>query len=142
MNKRLGFCLSLVVLLAIPVLAHHPFSTDFDWKQPVTVSGTVMKVEWENPHAHLYIDAKGPDGNSVTWAFEMGNLGRLKDAGWKKDTLKLGDTVFVDAWLSKTKGNMGNVKSVRLYDGRELSGASSIADPNADEAKPRLSKLD
>jgi hypothetical protein len=142
MFKKLAIAVGIVSLLAIPVLAHHPFSTDFDWKQPVTVSGTVTKVEWENPHAHFYVDAKGAEGNSVTWTFEMGNLSQLKQAGWKKDTLKLGDTVFIDAWMAKTKSNTGNVKSVRLYDGRELSGASSIADPNANEAKPKLSKLD
>ncbi|HZI50308.1 MAG TPA: DUF6152 family protein [Terriglobia bacterium] len=128
------FPLVLVALMGLPASAHHPFSAEYDWKQPVTITGTVSKLDWANPHAHLFVDAKDTEGKTKAWSLELGGLNALTTAGWSKTTLKMGDTVVIDAWLSKSQPNLGNVKSVKLPDGRELSGASSIADPNAREA--------
>ena len=123
--------LTAMFLAALPSLAHHPFSSEYDWKQPITVKGTVSKLDWTNPHAHIYVDAKDADGKTKSWTFELGGINALTHAGWSKEMVKVGDTVTVDAWLSKTESNVGNVKSVILPNGRELSGASSIVDPNA-----------
>ena len=131
------FALAFIVLLAMPAVAHHPFSAEYDWKQPVTVTGTVSKLDWANPHAHLYVDAKDAEGRTKNWSFELGGLNALTTAGWSKTVLKMGDTVVIDAWLSKSQGNLANLKSVKLPDGRELSGASSIADPNAVQTDPK-----
>jgi hypothetical protein len=135
--------LTAVFLAALPVLAHHPFSAEYDWKQPMTVTGTVTKLDWANPHAHIYVDAKDPDGKTKSWTFELGGINALTNAGWSKDIVKAGDTVTVDTWLSKTQSNVGNVKSIKLPDGRELSGASSIVDPNANpkDARPKTDKV-
>ena len=135
MTTKPGVALGIVLLLAIPVLAHHPFSAEYDWKRPVTVSGTVTKLDWENPHARLYIDSKDADGTAQNWNFEMGSLNALQKAGWAKDTVKMGDTVLVDGWLarSKAKPNVANMKSIRLPNGRELSGASSVGDADPGE---------
>ena len=131
------FTLIVVALMGMPLLAHHPFSAEYDWKQPVTVTGTVSKLDWANPHAHLFVDAKDADGKSKTWSFELGGLNALTMAGWNKTILKTGDTVVVDAWLSKSQSNLGNVKSIKLPDGRELSGGSSIGDPDSKEINPK-----
>ena len=127
----------LILLFAMPVSAHHPFTAEYDWKQPVTVTGTVSKLDWANPHARIFVDSKDADGKTKSWSFELGGLNALTNAGWNKTALKTGDMIQVDAWLSKSQPNMGNVKSVKLPDGRELSGASSIADPNAKDTEQK-----
>jgi hypothetical protein len=143
MKSKLFVCVMTVFLATLPLLAHHPFSAEFDWKQPVTVTGTVSKLDWANPHAHLYVDAKDPDGKMKNWTFELGGINALTSAGWSKEIVKTGDTVTVDAWLSKSQPNLANVKSIKLPNGRELSGASSIVDPNANptDVKAKTDKV-
>ena len=136
LSKALGL-ITAALLCATPIFAHHPFAAEFDWKKPVTVAGTVTKVDWSNPHAHIYVDAKGTDGKTQNWTFELGGINALTRAGWAKNTVKIGDTVTVDAWLSRNSNTMGNAKSVTLPTGRELSGASSIGEPGGSEAKPK-----
>jgi hypothetical protein len=117
---------AVILVLTVSAFAHHPFSAEYDWKQPVTLTGTVSKIEWSNPHALLYIDGKDQNGEMKHWTLEMGSPGALTQAGWTRTTLKMGDQITVDAWMSKTKNDHANVKSVKLADGRELSAASSI----------------
>ena len=131
MKSKLFVSVMTVFLAALPLLAHHPFSAEYDWKQPVTVTGTVSKLDWANPHAHIYVDAKDADGSVKSWTFELGGINALTNAGWNKETVKMGDTITIDAWLSKSQRNVANVKSIKLPNGRELSGGSSIVDPNA-----------
>ena len=138
MKSTLMVSIMTVFLAALPALAHHPFSAEYDWKQPVTVTGTVSKLDWANPHAHLYVDAKDSDGKTKSWTFELGGINALTNAGWSKEAVKAGDTITVDAWLSKSQSNMANVKSIKLQSGRELSGGSPIADPNANPTEPKV----
>ena len=138
MKSTLMVSIMTVFLAALPALAHHPFSAEYDWKQPVSVTGTVSKLDWANPHAHLYVDAKDSDGKTKNWTFELGGINALTNAGWSKETVKTGDTITVDAWLSKSQSNLANVKSIKLQSGRELSGASSIVDPNANPTEPKV----
>jgi hypothetical protein len=143
MKSKVFVSLVTVFLAALPLLAHHPFSAEYDWKQPVTVMGTVSKLDWANPHAHLYLDAKDPDGTVKNWTFELGGINALTSAGWSKEIVKAGDIVTIDAWLSKSQRNVANVKSIKLPNGRELSGGSSIVDPNANptDVKPKTEKV-
>jgi Family of unknown function (DUF6152) len=124
-----------LLVVAVSTYAHHPFSSEYDWKQPVTLTGTVSKIEWSNPHAFLYIDGKDQNGEMKHWTLEMGSPSALTRAGWTRNLLKMGDQVTVDGWMSKTKKDHANVKSVKMADGRELSGASSIGD-TSQEKKP------
>src|SRR5689334_15180124 len=109
MSKTL-LSIALAWLLTVPVLAHHPFSVEYDWKKPVSLTGTVTKFEWENPHARLFIDVEDETGKTQSWNFELGGLSALLKAGWRKNTLKMGDTVTVDGWLARSpaKGYAGN----------------------------------
>jgi hypothetical protein len=125
-----------ILVLTASVYAHHPFAAEYDWTKPVTLRGTVNKIEWTNPHATLSLDAKDQSGQMKHWTLEMGNPAALTRAGWTRNTLKMGDQVTVDAWLSRNKDDMANVKSVKLSDGRELSGASSISDFGTAKNKP------
>jgi len=119
---------AMLLVFAAGAYAHHPFSAEYDWTKGVTLTGTVNKIEWTNPHAFLYVDAKDEKGNARQWKLEMGSPGALTRAGWTRNTVKMGDQVTVDAWMSKSANDRGNVKSVKLADGRELSGGSSILD--------------
>src|SRR5262249_22964796 len=125
-----------LVLLAASAYAHHPFAAEYDWTKPVTLTGTITKIEWMNPHVYLYVDGKDESGQVKHWTLEMGSPTALTRAGWTRTTVKNGDQVTVDAWLSKTKSDRGSVKSVKLADGRELSGASSIGDIKQEKNKP------
>ena len=118
------------ILLAatVPVLAHHAFSAEFDQSKPIKVSGEITKLEWVNPHAWLFIDAKGPDGKVVPWRFEMGSPNGLLRAGWSKSDIKAGTAVTISGFLARSGGSVGNAFQVRLPDGRDLFAASSVKD--------------
>ena len=135
MKKQLAVLAALFVLAAT-AYAHHPFAAEYDWTKPVTITGTVGKVEWTNPHAVLYMDGKDENGQMKNWTLELGNPAALTRAGWSRNILKMGDQVTVEGWFSKTKNDKANVKSVKLSDGRELSGASSITSIRSDKNKP------
>ena len=126
-----------VVVLAASLYAHHPFAAEYDWTKPVTLTGTVSKIEWTNPHAMLYMEAKDQNGQMKTWTLEMGSPSSLTRAGWNRNTLKMGDQITVEAWMSKSKNDRANLKSVKLADGRELAGGSSILDlKQSSKSKP------
>jgi hypothetical protein len=132
--KVLAFA-GILLLAALPLLGHHPFSAEYDWKKPVSVSATVTKFEWANPHSHIVADVKDSDGKTKNWTFELGSISALTKAGWNKSTVKTGDAIMVDAWLARSKPDTANVKSVRLADGRELWGGSSIGEQEKTSTK-------
>ena len=84
------------LLSAASASAHHSFAAEFDRNLPVTVTGTVTKVEWMNPHARFYIDAKDDAGKTVNWDFELASPNGLMRRGWNRNSMKIGDTVTVD----------------------------------------------
>jgi uncharacterized protein DUF6152 len=128
---------SLAFLLAIsfltspaPVPAHHGFAVEFDQGKPVTLTGTVTKMEFMNPHIYFYVDVKGKDGKVVNWAFEGGPPNVIYRQGWRKDTLKPGDLVTVKGFRAKDGAALAACATVKLPDGREISagsGATSLA---------------
>ena len=99
---------AMLLVFAAGAYAHHPFSAEYDWTKGVTLTGTVNKIEWTNPHAFLYVDAKDEKGNARQWKLEMGSPGALTRAGWTRNTVKMGDQVTVDAWMSKSANDRGN----------------------------------
>jgi hypothetical protein len=81
MKKLVMFVLGSFALVA-PALAHHSFAAEYDDKKPVTMTGTVNKVEWLNPHVRFYIDIKDANGKATTWEFELGSPnGLMRQAG-------------------------------------------------------------
>jgi len=135
MGTRLSLLLVWIGLLlaAVPVLAHHAFSGEFDATQPVTLRGTITKVEWVNPHSWFYIDVKGPDGKVTNWGIEGGAPNALIRQGWRRDSLPLGTEIVVTAYRAKNGTARANGRSITFPDGRNLfvgsSGTGAPGDP-------------
>lgn len=126
MLMKLAIVIGLFGAAAIPLAAHHAFAAEFDVSQPVKVRGAVTKVEWVNPHAWIYVDVKGADGQVVNWHFELGAPNALFRLGWKKDAIPAGTEVEITGFRAKNGENVGNGRSIILPDGRELfSGGSA-----------------
>lgn len=107
--------------------AHHAFAAQFDREQPVELTGTVTKVEWTNPHARFYVDAADPalDGEIMNWNFELGSPNGLMRLGWRRDTLKPGDTISVSGWRARNNAHVANAREVTDSTGRRLFAGSS-----------------
>ena len=127
----LGAVAGILLSVAVPVVAHHAFSSEFDQSKPIKLSGEITKLEWVNPHAWLFVDVKGTDGKVVGWRFEMGAPNALLKAGWSKKDIKPGTAVTVNGFLARAGGPVGNAYQVRLPDGRDLFAASSLKDTAA-----------
>jgi len=115
-----------LALAAVPVSAHHSFAAEYDSTRPLTVTGTVTKVEWTNPHARVYIDAKDENGKIVHWDFELGPPNGLMRRGWTRTSLKPGHVVTISGFHSKTEPNIANARTVSLADGRQVFAGSSF----------------
>ena len=114
----------LILLQAASASAHHSFAAEYDGKKPATLTGTVTKVEWTNPHVHFYMDIKDPAGAATEWEFTMGAVNGLFRRGWTKEMLKPGDTVTVDGYLARDGSHLANARMVKLRDGRRMSGGT------------------
>jgi hypothetical protein len=113
-------------MLVTPVMAHHSFSAEYDSKKPVTLKGTVTKVDWMNPHVYFYLDVEDDAGNVANWALEMGPPNGLQRSGWTRSTMKVGDVVVVEGTLAKDGAKQANARSVTLAStGKRLGAASS-----------------
>jgi hypothetical protein len=122
-----------ILLHVTPVVAHHAFAAEYDANKPVTLRGTVTKVEWVNPHAWIYIDVKDTDGKVVPWKIETGAPNALIRRGFKRDSIPVGSEILVDGYQAKNGSNMVNGKSVTFADGKNLfvgsSGTGAPVDP-------------
>ena len=114
-----------ILAAALPVLAHHSFNAEYDASKPVTLKGTVVKVDWMNPHIWLYLDTKDEKGNVVRWQCEGGPPNTLTRNGWTRDALKAGDEVTIEGSRAKDGTNTCNSRSVVLPNGNKVFAGSS-----------------
>jgi hypothetical protein len=126
-RSMLGVAVVAGALMAVmPALAHHSFSAEYDSKKPVTLKGTVTKVDWMNPHVYFYIDVTDEKGDVSNWGLEMGPPNGLERAGWTKNTIQIGTEVIVEGTLAKDGSKQANARSVTVAEtGRKLGAASS-----------------
>jgi len=111
--------------LAWSAFAHHAFAGQYDKDHPIQLTGVVTKIEWLNPHARFYIDVKDESGNVTNWNIELGPPLVLRRAGWKQDSLKVGDQVTVAGYRAKDGSKMANGTKVTLPDGRQVFTGST-----------------
>jgi hypothetical protein len=127
MRVRSVFLLtSCVAMVCASLAAHHSFDAEYDRSRTITVTGTVEKLEWTNPHARIYVTGKDETGKEQLWDFELGPPNGLMRRGWRRDSLKQGHKVTVNGFRSKTSGHVANARSVTLADGRQVFAGSSF----------------
>jgi len=125
-----GALLLLAFVSAGLAYAHHSVQAQFDIHKTFSVSGTVAKVEWINPHSYLTINVKDSDGKVQKWAFELGGPGALRRAGMSREDrggLKPGDEVTASGLAAKDGSTTGFLQELKLADGRVFKFA---VDPN------------
>jgi hypothetical protein len=105
--------------------AHHSFGAEFDSGKPVRMSGVVTRLEWTNPHVYIFIDVKDKAGKVTNWGFEMGPPHMLQKAGWKKNSLAIGEGVDIEGWLARDGSNHANARKVTRKSTGEVLGAAS-----------------
>ena len=113
-----------------PVFAHHSIQSQFDIHKTVSISGTIAKVEWINPHSYLTVNVKGADGKVLKWAFEMGAAGALRRAGLSRADrggLKAGDEVTIKALPARDGSNSGLLQELKIVDGRVFKFGADAA---------------
>jgi hypothetical protein len=136
MNARVSTVLAIVLFVAPAVQAHHSFAAQYDADKPVTLVGTVTKVEWTNPHARFYVDVKDDKGVVTNWNLELGSPNVLRRNGWTRTSLNVGDEVTVEGSLARNGTKMANARVVKLADGRQVFAGSSGGDaPPPSQAK-------
>lgn len=128
MPRKALFCFVCAVLLAAsaPSIAHHSVSAEFDSAKPVTITGTIKQVDWTNPHIYTHVQVKNPDGTTVVYKVEGGAPNNLFRQGWRKDSLKTGDTVTVNGIRAKspTSMNVGQA-TITTADGKRIYGTGA-----------------
>ena len=112
------FLLALALLVGgVSARAHHSFAAEYDSKEMMTLTGTISKVDWTNPHVYVHLDVKEPSGKMTTYSLEGYPPNTLKRTGFSRALLKDGSTVTITAYKSKDGSNTGAGREVTFSDG-------------------------
>jgi hypothetical protein len=133
-----GVMVGIGLLSVVPVRAHHAFAAEFDANRPVKLTGTLVKVEWVNPHSWFHFDVKRADGEVERWMFEGGGPAGLARRGFTKDYegLTPGAELVIEGYLSKGLPRRANARTMTFVDGRAMFIGSSGTGAPRDGADP------
>jgi len=132
-NRLWGALPVATLFLLGPAQAHHSTAAEFDSSKPVTFTGTVQKVMWMNPHIYTHIEVKPQAGPTTVYRVEGGAPNALFRQGWRKDSLKAGDTVTVKGWRAKNPDsfNVGQA-TITAPDGHKIFSGDGPAKVSGD----------
>ena len=107
-------------LAGVSAAAHHSFAAEFDINKPVTLAGTVTKVEWVNPHAYVFLDVKDASGKVTPWSLSSLGPAAARRAGVTKANFGQGQAVTVLAYHAKDGSNFGFMRRMTFADGHSI----------------------
>jgi hypothetical protein len=133
LRAGLFFLTASVLGASLTAHAHHSFAAEFDASKPVTLTGSVTKVEWTNPHVFIYIDVRDAQTGEVeNWAIEMGGPNSLMRLGWRRDSLKADDLITVEGSHARNGSNLANAQTIVMAATGERMFAGSSRDSRAE----------
>lgn len=133
-------CVVSVVWMPAALVAHHAFAAEFDASKPFKIRGTIVKMEWINPHTWLHLDVKRPDGKTERWMIEGGPPNALYRRGFTKNSLPQGAELVVEGFRAKDGSLKGNGRELTFADGRRLFVGSSGTGAPGDGKEPPVGK--
>jgi hypothetical protein len=121
MKSRVFHALGAVLIVAMPIAAHHSFSAEYDATAMVTLKGFVSKLEWSNPHVHIYVDVKDESGKLTTWNMEGNPPHVLIRSGVTPDVLNVGDTITITGFRARDNSTRASRCEVTTQDGKKYN---------------------
>jgi Family of unknown function (DUF6152) len=112
MRTKLAVVLSGLLALSLPVAAHHGFDTEYDKDKPIVATGVVSRVDWTNPHMHVYIDVTDKSGSVITYNMEMTSPNTIRRRGWTMNTLLPGEKVVFEGYLGRVVESRGALQKI------------------------------
>lgn len=136
-RARIVLATIVVTVAAATPRAHHSFAAEFDANKPVTLKGTVTKMDWVNPHTWIHLDVKNPDGTVTQWMIEGGTPNTLVRRGFTKASLQPGTEITIEGYQAKNGANRANGADMILPDGKRLFlGSSGTGAPSDTPGAP------
>jgi len=115
-----------VLLYSVPAVAHHAFGAEFDADAPIRLEGTIVRLEWVNPHSWIHLEVTADDGSQQVWMVEGGTPNVLQRRGLRRDCLPIGTVLIVDGYQAKDHSlPRANGRDVTFADGRKFFLGSS-----------------
>jgi len=124
----LGMSAAVAGLVSVPVLGHHSVALQFDMSKEIEIEGTVVSMEWRNPHAWLQVEVEDENGEPLIWAVEFASANGLYRRGWRRDDLPVGIHVMIQGLPARDGSNTIGAEEVTLPDGRRLFAGSRQRD--------------